>query len=104
MFLKIQVFSIVFWLFFLSIIRFVLVLKERLRRKMKFHKKTKETLNSVKSIMCTYFRAGNRLKYLFSLLIRAIFGGRAKFPSSLSLAFPQQDKGRKQDGKAHRLR
>lgn len=99
-----QVFSIVFWLFFLSIIRFVLVLKERLRRKMKFHKKTKETLNSVKSTMCTYFRAGNRLKYLFSLLIRAVFGGRAKFPSSLSLAFPQQDKGRKQDGKAHRLR
>lgn len=33
--------------------RFVLVLKEKLRRKMMFHKKTKEMLNSVKSIMCT---------------------------------------------------
>lgn len=39
--------------FSLSMTRFVLVLKEKLRRKMMFHKKTKEMLNSVKSIMCT---------------------------------------------------
>lgn len=30
------------------------VLKEKLRKKMIFQKKTKEMLNSVKSIMCTY--------------------------------------------------
>lgn len=62
---------------FLSIVRFVLVLKEKLRRKMMFHKKTKETLNNVKSITCTYFKAGNRLKYLFVFLTGAVFGPNA---------------------------